>query len=74
MAEDLSWHNVLSVAQRPYADPEGGGGAGGPDPPGKLQKYGFLSNSGPDPVKITKLSIQHSMLCHHWPTSETQFN
>ena len=39
----------------------GGGGAGGPDPtsPEKSQKItkmqGFLSNTGPDPLKITKL-------------------
>ena len=30
-----------------FADPEGGGGAGGPDPP----EIGFPSNNGPDPLK-----------------------
>ena len=43
-------------------------GTGDPDPPptpGKTQKIiGFLSNSGPDPLKITKLPSQHSMLGH----------
>ena len=52
----------------------GGGGAGDPDPPGKLQKnIGFLSNTGPDPLKITKLQSQHSMLGHQRPASETPF-
>ena len=39
------------------ADP-GGGGAGGPDtPPLENHKHiWFLSNTGPDPLKITKLS------------------
>ena len=32
-----------------------------PDPPpGKLQNIGFLSKTGPDPLKITKL---HSIQC-----------
>ena len=54
------------------ADPEGGQGAG---PPGKLQKnIGLLNNTGPDPLKITKLPIQHSMLGLHRPASETPFN
>ena len=39
----------------------GGGGTGDPDPPpGKLQNIGFLSKTGPDPLKITKL---HSIQC-----------
>ena len=45
------------------ADPEGGQGVRTP-----LENYkniGFLSNTGPDPLKITKLPIQHSMLDHH---------
>ena len=37
-----------------WADPEGGGGAGGPDPPEKSQKIGFLSNTGPDLLKNHK--------------------
>ena len=54
------------------ADPEGGGGL---DPP-PLENYtniGFLSNTGPDLLKITKLPIQHSMLGHYRPASETPF-
>ena len=49
------------------AVPEGGGGGRGSGPP-PLENYkniGFLSNTGPDPFKITKLPIQHSMLGHH---------
>ena len=33
-------------------DPEGG--TGGPDSPEKSQKIGFLSNTGPDPLKNYK--------------------
>ena len=55
------------------ADPEGGGGgAGGPDPPKNLKNIGFLSHSGPDPLKKnTKLPSQHSMLGHHQHARET---
>ena len=50
-------------------------GTGGPDPP-PLKNHknkGFLSNTGPDPLKIEKLPSQHSMLGHHRPApiSET---
>ena len=56
------------------ADPEGG--TGGPDPPPPLENYkniGFLSNTGPDPLKITKLPIQHSIFGHHRPASKVPF-
>ena len=62
------------------ADPEGGwvggwgGGGGGSGPP--LENYkniGFLSNTGPDSLKITKLPIQHSMFGHYRHASETPF-
>ena len=55
----------------------GGGGAAGPCPPlEKSQKYrfGFRSNTGPNPLKITELSSQHSMLGYHRHASETPFN
>ena len=45
-----------------------------PPPPLKKHKntcFGFLSNTGPDPPKITKLSSQHSMLGHHRHASNT---
>ena len=57
----------------PCADPEGGGDRG-PGPP--LENYkniGFLSIIDRNPLKITKLPIQHSMLGHHRHASETPF-
>ena len=60
------------------------GGAGGPDPYPSEKNHnniGFLSNTGPDPLKITKLSSKHSMLGHHrhaismaicWPANDVQ--
>ena len=54
-------HSIYRLKGTAHADPEGG--TGGPDPPLKNHKnIGFLSNTGPDPLKITKLSRQHSML------------
>ena len=52
------------------ADPEG------PDPPSPLENFkniGFFNDTGPDPLKITKLPIQHSMIGHYRPASETPF-
>ena len=49
-------------------------GTGGPDSPLKNHKNtGFFSNTCPDPIKITKLSSQHSMLGRHQHASETPF-
>ena len=50
-------------------DPEGGGGAGGGGekvrtPLTNHKNIGFLSNTGLDPLKITKMPSQHSMLGH----------
>ena len=42
--------------------------------PEKSQNIGFLSNTGPDPLNITKLQSQHSMLGHHWHASKMLFN
>ena len=44
-----------------------GGGTGDPDPPArKITKYRFfVSNTGPDPLKIVKLQSQHSILGHN---------
>ena len=48
------------------------GGIGGPDPPLKNHKnIGFLSNSGSDPLKITKLPSQRLILGHLKHASET---
>ena len=46
-----------------------GGGAGHEN----YRNIGFLSNTGADPLKITKLPIQHSMLGLHRPAGETPF-
>ena len=47
------WQGTLSTDPwLSWADPEGG--AGGPDPPEKSQKIGFLSNTGPDLLKNHK--------------------
>ena len=52
----------------------GGGGGRGSGPPLKNHKnIWFLSNSGPDPLKITKLLSQNSMLGHHRPASKAPF-
>ena len=45
----------------------------GPDPLENYKNIGFLSNTGPDPLKFTKLPIQNSMLGHHRSASETPF-
>ena len=40
MKSDLECFTIIKyVGHRPCADPEGGGGTGGPDPPAKSQKY-----------------------------------
>ena len=50
------------------------GGTGGPDPSLKNHKnIGFLANTGPDPIKITKLPSQNSMLGCHRHASKTSF-
>ena len=55
------------------ADSEGGGGGGGPDPLEKHKSIGFPSNIDLDPLEITKLPSQHSMLGHYRHASETPF-
>ena len=51
----------------------GGQGVRTPPPLENYKMIGFLSNTGPDPLKITKLPSQHSMLGQHRPASETPF-
>ena len=48
-------------------------GIEGPDPSENHKNIVFLSNTGPDPLKITKLPSQHSMLGHHQHASETPY-
>ena len=55
------WQSTLSTDPwLSWADPEGGQGVRTP-PPLKSQKIGFLSNTGPDLLKIT--SYQASIQC-----------
>ena len=61
---------LVLMALGPCADPEGGGRWSAP-PLENYKNIGFLSITGPDPLKITQLPIQHSMLGHHRPASET---
>ena len=49
------------------------GGSGPGLPLENYKNIGSLSNTGPDPLKITNLPIQHSMLGHHRPARETPF-
>ena len=49
------------------------GSRGTPTLKNPKKNMGFLSNTGPDPLKITKLLSLHSMLGHHRHTSETPF-
>ena len=44
-----------------------------PPPPKNHKNIWFLSETGSDPLKITNLSSQHSMLGHHRHASETPF-
>ena len=53
------------------ADPERG--QWDPDPLKNHKNIGFLSNTGPDPLKITKVPSQHSMLGHYRYASKTPF-
>ena len=50
-----------------------GGGAGGPDSPENHKNIEFFNNTGPDPLKITKLPSQQSMLGHYRHARETLF-
>ena len=52
----------------------GSRGRKGSGPPENHKNIEFLSNTGPKPLKITKLPSQHSMLGHHQHASKTPFN
>ena len=58
---------VISTLLTSWVDPEGwGGGEQGVRTPLKNPKnIGFPSNIDPDPVKITKLPSQHSIVGHY---------
>ena len=61
----MNYQNVCSEHVRTQR------GDRGPDPPKKNKNIGFLSNTGLDLLKISKLPSQHSMLGHHRHASET---
>ena len=48
----------------------GSGGRGSGHSKKNHKIFGFLNNSGPDPLNIKKLPSQHSMLGHHQHASE----
>ena len=53
----------------------GGGGAGGPDPTLKNHKnIGFLSNTGPDPLKNHKATKPAFNVEYHRLANETPLN
>ena len=56
---------ISQIRRNSCADPEGGKQGVQTPPPPHLKKHkniGFLSNTGLNPLKITKLPSQHSML------------
>ena len=66
-------YRQIILGNKSGADPEGGERRSGPPTLVNYKNIGSLSNTGPDPLKITKLPIQHSMMDHHRPASETLF-
>ena len=66
-------HYGSNNKHRTCADPEGDRGSLPPPPPWKIIKIGFPSNIGPDPLKITKLPSQNSMLGHRRHVGKTPF-
>ena len=51
-----------------------GVGQGVQTPLENYKKVGFLSNTGPDPLKTKKLPSQHSMLGRHRPPAKHHLN
>ena len=63
----------LEILLRNMCGSRGGDRESSPPPPEKYKFIGFPSNTGPDPLKITKLPSQHSTMGHYRPASETPF-
>ena len=61
------------MLDKTWVDPEGGQGVRTPPPPEKSQTIGFPSNIDPDPLNITKLPSQHSLVDHYRHARETPF-
>ena len=69
---EIDWkYNILHAL---YMGGSREGGRGSRTPLKNNKNTGFLRNTGPDPLKITKLPSQHAMLGHHRHASETPFN
>ena len=66
----INWNLNSVVNGMTCADPEGGG-AGGPDPTENHKNIGFLSNSGPDPLKTHETT---KPAFNVWPSSARQRN
>ena len=73
--ETVRMHRFVCAKACTDRERGGGGGQGSrhPIPLKNHKNIGFLNNTGPDPLKITKLPSQHSMLGHHRHASETPF-
>ena len=69
----LNYRRLMLVVH--MRESRGGGGAGDPNPPGKIHTYiyGVLAILVRFPWKITILPSQHSMLGLYRPASETPF-
>ena len=69
--------NFKTLNHTPHERIQSRGGGGGDRESGHPLKnhknIGFLSNTGPDPLKMTKLPSQHSMSGHHRYASEMLF-
>ena len=67
---------VNNNPDNPNARIQRGGDRGSGSPPPPLKNYkniGFLSHTGQDSLKMTKLPSQHSMSGHHQNASKTPF-
>ena len=65
--------NLLITVNISCAYQERGLGVRTPTPLENHKHIGFLSNTGPDHLRITKPPSQHSMLGHHRHASERSF-
>ena len=78
-AHDKMGFQYISISVdlvRSHARIQRGDRGSGPPPPPHLKNHKnieFLSNTGPDPLKFSKLPSQHSTLGHHQHASETPF-
>ena len=75
-ARDKMGFHYISISVyivRSHAGIQRGDRGSGPPPLKNHKNIEFLSNTGPDPLKFSKLPSQHSTLGHHRHASETPF-